>query len=287
MPYAARLPSPPARSGVPAPPRGACATTRRAAWVSGVNSVSTDGGASISYRLISMVGHELQERLDGALWRTVVGDSRRGEDLARGRHRLPPEPAAQYRRIDAPATGARPGDLLARHHRRLARARTEPRRSSRPRCALERLDVALRRRVADDVHGFACDQVVGENTVEPSIVISDSREPPSARAAPSAAITPAPPPLVTIMRRSPRNSAPRARVSAAPNNSRRVSTRSIPARRIAASKTSSAPASAPVCEAPPWPPRRARPAFTTMTGLLRAAARAADMNLRAVLIDSM
>jgi hypothetical protein len=71
------------------------------------------------------------------------------------------------------------------------------------------------------------------------------------------------------------------------NSSARVSTRSMPARRIAASNTMSEPAIAPVCEAAAFTPWPARPAFTTITGLLRAAARAADMNLRGDSIDSM
>ena len=66
-----------------------------------------------------------------------------------------------------------------------------------------------------------------------------------------------------------------------------MSTRSMPARRIAASNTMSEPASAPVCEAAALTPLPARPALTTITGLLRAAARAADMNLRGASIDSM
>ena len=49
----------------------------------------------------------------------------------------------------------------------------------------------------------------------------------------------------------------------------------------------SAPASAPVCDAAARTPAPALPAFTTITGLLRAAARAADMNLRGASIDSM
>ena len=61
----------------------------------------------------------------------------------------------------------------------------------------------------------------------------------------------------------------------------------MPARRIAASNTMSDPASAPVCEAAALCPPPARPALTTITGLLRAAARAADMNLRGASIDSM
>ncbi len=79
----------------------------------------------------------------------------------------------------------------------------------------------------------------------------------------------------------------RASVSAATNSSCSVSTRSMPARRIAASNTRSEPARAPVCDAAAWAPLAERPAFTTITGLLRAAARAADMNLRGDSIDSM
>jgi hypothetical protein len=103
----------------------------------------------------------------------------------------------------------------------------------------------------------------------------------------SAASTPAPPPLVTMASLSPRSGRARARVSAASNKSPRDTTRSRPARRMAASKTSSPPASAPVCEAAALAPSGALPAFTNTTGLLRAAARAADMNLRAAPTDSM
>ena len=101
-----------------------------------------------------------------------------------------------------------------------------------------------------------------------------------ASAAASAAITPAPPPLVISVSTWSRLAPKRASVSAAMNRSCRVSTRSMPARRMAASNTMSEPASAPVwvtAACTPWP---ARPALTTITGLLRAAARAADMNLR-------
>ena len=120
----------------------------------------------------------------------------------------------------------------------------------------------------------------------------------SARAAASAASTPAPPPLVTSVSRSSAarisSSRPRvggvlkwASVAAAVNSSCSVSTRSMPARRMAASNTMSLPASAPVCEAAACCPCGERPALTTMTGLLRAAARAADMNLRGASMLSM
>ena len=120
------------------------------------------------------------------------------------------------------------------------------------------------------------------------MVVADSAAslPPDAISA-SVAITPGPPPLVRMHRRSPTSGRERARVSTAPNRSSVEYTRSMPARRIAASYTSSAPASAPVCEAAARAPSAARPALITSTGLLRAAARAADMNLRASRMSSM
>ena len=140
--------------------------------------------------------------------------------------------------------------------------------------------------------GFAPDQVGGSSAsswLRNASLKARSGTPASAAA--SAAITPAPPPLVIRVRASslPSSRLPdkRASVSAAMNRSCKVSTRSMPARRMAASKTMSEPASAPVCEAAACMPFPARPAFTTITGLLRAAARAADMNLRGDSIDSM
>ena len=61
----------------------------------------------------------------------------------------------------------------------------------------------------------------------------------------------------------------------------------MPARAMAASYTKSEPANAPVWDAAASCPCAERPALTTMTGLLRAAARAADMNLRGDSMDSM
>ena len=109
----------------------------------------------------------------------------------------------------------------------------------------------------------------------------------SSVAAASAAITPAPPPLVRTIRRSARLSRKRESVSAARNRSCKVFTRSMPARAMAASNTASEPASAPVCEAAACCPAAERPALTTITGLFRAAARAADMNLRGASMLSM
>ena len=136
--------------------------------------------------------------------------------------------------------------------------------------------------------GLPCDQVGGSETSSLARVAAPSwlRATPESAAA-SAAITPAPPPFVISISDASWLVRKRASVSAAMKRSCSVSTRSIPARRMAASNTMSEPASAPVCEAAaasPWP---ARPALTTMTGLLRAAARAADMNLRGASIDSM
>ena len=102
----------------------------------------------------------------------------------------------------------------------------------------------------------------------------------------SAASTPTPPPLVSMHNRSPRHGRAWASVSAASNSASSVSTRSMPARRTTASNTASEPANAPVWEAAALALSGARPAFTTITGLFLAAARAADMNLGPDLTDS-
>ena len=75
---------------------------------------------------------------------------------------------------------------------------------------------------------------------------SASTPPPSSRA--SAAITPGPPAFVTIARRGPLGGRSRASSSAVANTSAIRSTRTIPARSNAASKTVSSPAIAPVWE---------------------------------------
>ena len=136
--------------------------------------------------------------------------------------------------------------------------------------------------------GFARDQVGGSSvsSLFSRLSFSSGNAIPAPAAA-SAAITPAPPPLVITVNASSRLPPKRASVSVAMKRSCRVSTRNIPARRIAASNTRSEPARAPVWEAAAFSPLPARPALTTITGLLRAAARAADMNLRGASIDSM
>ncbi len=71
------------------------------------------------------------------------------------------------------------------------------------------------------------------------------------------------------------------------NRSGIVVTRSRPARWIAASKTASEPAIAPVCDAAAFAPASCRPALTTMTCLARATARAALKKRRTSPTDSM
>jgi hypothetical protein len=97
----------------------------------------------------------------------------------------------------------------------------------------------------------------------------------------SAAITPGPAPLLTIASRSPCSGRACASVDTAANSSSVVNTRSMPARRIAASYTSSTPARPPLWHAAARGACSERPDLITTVGLLRAAARAADMNLRA------
>ena len=79
-------------------------------------------------------------------------------------------------------------------------------------------------------------QVAGSTALSFSIVAGDSAasRPPSSISR-SVASTPAPPPLVTIASRLPRCGEERASVVAASNNSSTSLTRSMPARRNAAS----------------------------------------------------
>src|SRR6516165_3067067 len=102
----------------------------------------------------------------------------------------------------------------------------------------------------------------------------------------STARMPSPPPLVRIVRFFPAGARLWPSSSTQSNNSRRSNTRSRPARRNAASYTASLPASAPVWVSAAFAPCAMRPDLTTTTGLSRAAARAADMNLRASLTAS-
>ncbi len=136
--------------------------------------------------------------------------------------------------------------------------------------------------------GLPRDQLAGNTASSWATVLVPSRARGTCTcAAASAAMTPAPPPLVSTVSAVLWLVRKRASVSAARNSSCRLFTRSMPARAMAASNTASEPASAPVCEAAARWPCADRPLLMTMTGLLRAAARAADMNLRGDSIDSM
>ncbi len=129
--------------------------------------------------------------------------------------------------------------------------------------------------------GFPPDHAPGRMPASASTVSGDSSaRRPSASTSASAASTPSPPPLVTIARRLPRWRLASASVSTAPNSSSSVNTRRMPERRNAASYTASEPATAPEWDAAAVMPASKRPPFTASTGFTRAAARAADMNLR-------
>ena len=100
-------------------------------------------------------------------------------------------------------------------------------------------------------------------------------------------MTPGPPPLVSIARREPPTRVPEARVWAAAISWLVVATRTAPARRIAASKTSSRPTLAPVWETTARLPTSLRPDLITMTGLMRAAIRRPLIKERASATPSM
>ena len=95
-----------------------------------------------------------------------------------------------------------------------------------------------------------------------------------------------PPPLLTIAILLPPIARPCASTSAASNRSVSVSTTTMPARRKAARATSWAPVIAPVCDMAAAADPADRPAFIAITGLVRDAARAADMNLAGLVTPS-
>jgi len=103
----------------------------------------------------------------------------------------------------------------------------------------------------------------------------------------SVAMTPGPPALVTIARRGPAGRRWRPTSSAQWKISPISPTRTTPARANAASYTASSEASAPVCEAAALADSVNRPALNATIGLERANARAAVMNSRASVSDSM
>ena len=100
-------------------------------------------------------------------------------------------------------------------------------------------------------------------------------------------MTPGPPALVTMARRSPlaRHGVDNSRAAA--NNCPTLPARTAPARSSAASNTSSAPARDPVWASAARAPGAWRPAFTTTTGFIRAAARKPLMKPRASATPSM
>ncbi len=102
----------------------------------------------------------------------------------------------------------------------------------------------------------------------------------------SAASTPGPPPLVTIASRLPTGRYRDARHLAAENSSTNDRTRTAPARRKAASKTSSLPTMAPLCVCAASLPAGLRPDLSTTTGLAMAAERSALMKWRALEMPS-
>jgi hypothetical protein len=138
---------------------------------------------------------------------------------------------------------------------------------------LQRVGVARDRRVADDVDRVRARPGRRQHRIERARTRSLSRAADAGERRRIGAITPArrrwssASVLVAVAPK-------RASVSAAMNRSCSVSTRSMPARRIAASNTMSEPASAPVCEARRLHAAAGAAAFTTITGLLRARPRA-------------
>ena len=100
-------------------------------------------------------------------------------------------------------------------------------------------------------------------------------------------MTPGPPPLVTMAKRLPVGSKPQDKALAAANNWLMVCTLTTPARRMAASKASSAPTMEAVCEMAALEAAAWRPTLTKITGLMRAAARMELMKLRASCMPSM
>jgi len=133
-----------------------------------------------------------------------------------------------------------------------------------------------------------CDQFSGSARLSASVVGGESCASGMPRsAARSAAITPGPPPLVTMASRSPCGRTCAASACAAATSWPMVVTRTTPARFTTASNTSSRPTMAPVCDTAAREPAGWRPTFIRITGLTRAAARRAETKRRALLTPSM
>ena len=130
--------------------------------------------------------------------------------------------------------------------------------------------------------GLPCDHTLGNTSFSALMVSSLSLLSSIPRSvARSAAITPGPPPLVMITRRSDATRyCERDSTLAAANSWETLCTRNTPERESAAEKVSSLPTSAPVCDMDASAPAACLPTFSAMTGLIRAAARRLLINLR-------
>ena len=131
-------------------------------------------------------------------------------------------------------------------------------------------------------------QTTGSTSLRAAIVsslMSVSSPPPPMSA--SVARTPGPPALVTIESFRPRGRGCLARISDTSNSSLIESTRRTPARRKAASRTSSEPVRLPVCDAAALAACSVRPGLMTMIGFVIATSRAADRKARASPMVSM
>ena len=136
--------------------------------------------------------------------------------------------------------------------------------------------------------GLPCDQVTGNTLFNFAKVSSDKVAMTNPRStAQSVAITPGPPPLVTIAKRLPVGLNPQESAFAAENSCVIDCTRTTPARRTAASKASSDPTKDAVCDIAALEPAGCLPTFTRITGFTRAAARIALIKLRASRMPSM
>src|SRR4051794_6671888 len=199
---------------------------------------------------ITSIAHPVHEAGHRVIGGFVGGDARLGKELPRRSRGMLGEPGGDYvtsaqharlrraNRIDN-RTGGLIGPCQRRraveHHDRIDPRVADQRRksiaipaaglSSAMSIGLPWLHVAGRRRF--NFWSVSCD--------------NSAIWPPAATKV-SAARMPTPPLLVRIATRSPACSRVKARVSAASNNSAIVATRNIPARRNAASKTASAPA---------------------------------------------
>ena len=202
------------------------------------------GGALHQQRLVAAIAHAVQkpgDRRPRACRRSACRPSLNSARAGRGRmrRRARPQDVAA-----APRAGGQRRERLDDRARRLVRRRSAVGQFSTSTAStpsigeqrFERRGVARARRVADDVDRIAARPGRRQHRVEPGDVSrATAASRPPARLSASVAITPAPPPLVRIASRSPVCTPVSASVSAASNSSASVPTRSMPARRKAAS----------------------------------------------------